>query len=238
MRHAGPADCFFSLYGKAFTLLFALFCVASGQVIPAAAGNGSPHGTAKSRALFASDSTPLSSLKLYLASVVIPKYGMGAVPEIHKIDSTVSDTGGYFEISGTFASWNYIVAEIIQAPAGSKPVTYISSNPYSPGSGDTVYTVYMAPLVPPTTGVGIPSGATATRPLCAIRGKTVTVRIPEWTNGIHGASVANVQGAIIARLRAQPNGDIRWNAESVAAGIYFLDITNGKNHLTVKIAIR
>jgi hypothetical protein len=219
------------LYGKAITLLFALFCVASGQIIRTSSANG----TIKSRVLFASDSKPLKNIKLYLCNVMYPVYGMSSVPYFVKKDSTNSDSSGYFNLSDTINTCNYNIATEINT-SGLVTSFYVSRGVYCPKGKDTTITLYMEPKT--TTDVKNQFSNITPQEHYTIQGQTVTLRSPEWVGDNKSASIIDVNGKTVAHLQALTNGEIEWNTESVAKGIYFLDIGNIKNSTTLKILVK
>ncbi len=102
------------LYTKVVTFIFALFCVASGQVLKAS--NSDTGGiTFRGRALSPSDSTFFSNTTILLADIFAPLYGSGGGAFVESVyDSTYSDEYGYFELTFDTSStplWLQVVAE-------------------------------------------------------------------------------------------------------------------------------
>jgi hypothetical protein len=221
-----------SLYTRAMTLVFALFCVATGQLIKTPPANG----LIKSRALFESTSTPLKNLKLYLCATMYPVYGMSSVPQIVKKDSTYSDSSGYFLLPDTVTTCNYYISTP-SVTTNQKNAFYLSTTTYCPKGKDSVITLRMREQIH-TDVKNIFSEQVAVKSHYSIQGGMVTVKVPVSTNDIKGASVINVNGQTVAQLQPLTNGDIRWNTSLFAKGIYFLNIENDNGHLNIKIILK
>lgn len=219
-----------ALYGKIVTLIFALFCVASGQ------GN-KINPTMNNRALFSQDSLPLSNIKIFLGSILAPVYGMSSVPYLNKIDSTITDENGFFQFSSDNNSCTYkVVTESIKHNQSDKAFPYFSSRFYCPQDNDTVNTFYMTPLV--FSNVRNRFAESVPQKVYTSFGKIIKLRVPECENENSKVSIIDFKGETIARLQVQAAGEILWNTESVAKGVYFLSIENNKTHLNVKIVVK
>jgi hypothetical protein len=229
-----------SLYAKAATLLFALFCVASGQIIKTASTGaaGDSTKTVKGIALFASDSTMLKNIKLYLCEASYPVYGMSGA-QYRAIDSTITDQSGNFVIDtkiGSLRHTNYSVTTIAPFQDRVSNTSLKSKDFYYPETTDTIFTLYLAPYT--QSSVKNQSNRISTDQIFTNQGKTITIKIPEWVSEKKSASVINIKGETIANLQASAEGNIYWNTVSVAKGIYLLNIRSSSNEVNVKIAVK
>ncbi len=219
-----------ALYGKIATLIFALFCVASGQ------GNKIAPSL-NNRALFSQDSLPLSNIKLFLASILAPVYGMSSVPSLYKIDSTITNENGFFQFPSGNSSCTYkVVSESIKRNQNDISIQYYSSRFYCPRNDDTVNTFYMDPLI--FSSAKNHFTESISQKIYTSFGKIIKLRIPECENENSKVSIVDFKGETVTRLQVQAAGEILWNTESVAKGVYFLSIENLKTHLNVKIVVK
>lgn len=218
-----------ALYGKIVTLIFALFCVASGQ------GNKiSP--TMNNRALFSQGSLPLSNVKLFLGSILAPVYGMSSVPSIEKIDSTFTDENGFFQFPSGKSSCTYkVISESITRNQNDKAYQYLSSRFYCSQNVGTVNTFYMEPFI--FSKIKNRFAESVPQKIFTSFGKIIKLRVPDC-NVNSKVSIMDFKGEVVARLQIQAAGEILWNTESVAKGVYFLSIENHKTILNVKIIVK
>jgi hypothetical protein len=69
-------------------------------------------------------------------------------------------------------------------------------------------------------------------------GTILKLRIPEFENESSKVSIVDLNGQAVAHLQVQAPGEVLWNTESVAKGIYFLSVGNYKAHLNLKIVVK
>lgn len=226
------------LYGKMATLLFALFCVATGQTIKTTTSGNVAGSTRilKGKALLASDFSLLKNIKLYLCTVAYPVYGMSNCRGFGKIDSTTSDNNGNFTIASVPVTSNTLAINTTVIDKNAKTIDCFSQTiAYTPGK-DTIYTFYLGPNICTST-IAPPAEVPANR-LYIARGNKVTLKVPEWAAGIKSVSVVNIQGETITDLQLEPDGTIHWNTQLTVKGAYFLTIKNSNDNMTVKIVVQ
>ena len=135
------------LYGKIATLLFALFCVATGQTIKTttSANVAGSSRILKGRAHLASDLSLLKNVKLYLCTVAYPVYGMSNCRHFWVIDSTTSDANGNFTIASMAATGNTLAIKTTVTDKNANKIDCFSQTiNYTPGN-DTTYILYLGP---------------------------------------------------------------------------------------------
>src|SRR5690606_16134057 len=103
---------------------------------------------------------------------------------------------------------------------------------YYSETSDTIFTLYLAPQN--RSSVKNQSKRISADHLYTNQGKTITIKIPEWNGEKKNASVINIKGETIAKIQASAAEDnINWNTESVAKGIYLLNIRSSSNEVNV-----
>jgi hypothetical protein len=226
-----------SLYGKIATLIFAIICVTFGLTVKTASAGVSSVDTkaVKGKTLFASDSSLLKNVKLYLCSVVQPVYGMSG-PYYTKIDSTTSDTNGNFEMKCDSAMSAFAVMTADKVIHGTSNNFFVSSVVYFPLEKDTLFTLYLSPYI--STSVKNQQKVSPVDQLHINQGGNVSIKIPEFLDVKMSASVVNIAGETITDLYPSADGTIKWNTETVAKGIYFVNINNSTNSINMKITVR
>lgn len=70
------------------------------------------------------------------------------------------------------------------------------------------------------------------------QGGNLSIKIPELAGVKKSASVLNLYGESIATLYSSADGTIKWNTESVAKGIYLLNINSFSTPINMKITVR
>jgi hypothetical protein len=225
------------LYGKVVTLFFALFCVASGQSIKNSGGISKSESAAKNRVLFLSDSSAIKNVKLYFCRVSYPIYGtQPAQPNIDKVDSTYSDPNGYFEVPATVKQSYAIATEEITHDAGTKKEVFLTTGVVPPDIQGVTFYLY------PISRTGIVNNVTdknmSAQSAVIMQGKTATINIPELSNKIEAAAVLNMSGEMITQLKVLSNGEIQWNTERAAKGMYIITLQTKTNNLNVKVLVK
>jgi hypothetical protein len=227
----------FLLYGKIVTLVFALYCVAFGQTVKVAASSPAAR-TIKGKVLFASDLTIIKKIKLYLCSVQMPVYGMSFTPSYYILDSTTSDINGDFSINTTNISpYNPNLAiKTNKLTHGGYTLPFVSQTIYYPLDKDTAFTFYLKPYIP--SAVEEQSTTSSANQFHISHGKTVSINICDWLGDKKTASVINIKGETMAILYAAANGTIQWHTDSVAKGVYFLQVKSSVSHATITITVQ
>ncbi len=226
-----------SLYSKFITVIFAFFCVVSGQ-IQKTANTGEGQKVIKGKVFNAADSSVLGNIKLQLCETAYPLYGMMYTgPFYFPVDSTTSNESGEFEIT-TNDSYHREFAMTVkneQDIDGTKPYLLISAPFNFDPTKDSTYTLYLTPYV--SSSVTNLSKMEKSQQMYAVQGKAVEFRLPQSLQNI-SASVVDVKGRFITSLSTIGNDLIRWNTESVAKGIYFVKIKHGSDNLVLKVNLR
>ncbi|HEX2959066.1 MAG TPA: T9SS type A sorting domain-containing protein [Chitinispirillaceae bacterium] len=242
----------YQIYSRLITLIFALFCSVTGQVQKSASmkANGSTT-TFKGTAYRSTDSTLLKNIQFYLRDCIIAKYGI--MPEYgilmpdygvaarYGVDTTLAtvktDANGQFEVNLT-ASEDLsctISSDDVIEPAGK--AKYYSSGCLTIKAGvDTTYTLYLYSQA--TSITPVQTAAKHQFTLSAIQGKDFHFQIPDWKGQKITASILNSNGQKIAFLTSDAEGAVSWNTRSVAAGVYFLNLQNNINTLSMKILVK
>ena len=236
-----------SVYSRLMTLLFALFCAATGLLPKSASAKESAGDSTvfKGTAYRASDSTVLGNIRLYLQECAFPLYGIfpdyGIAPEYGvaiptlTVDSVVTDENGNFEavLPGTGDATRGLVSEEVVEPDGR---TIYSSTCVTimPGT-DSTYTLY---LVNTTTAAEKKADRSVPAAMTALRGNELQILIPEWKGLEAAATIVNSRGQVAATITADPDGLLRWNTGPVAKGIYFLRLHSEQANLSVKILVK
>jgi hypothetical protein len=244
----------FSAFSKLMTLIFALFCAATGQLSKSAStqGTGAASTSFKGTAYRLADSTVLGNIRLYLQACAMPLYGIypdyGITPlygisqrtepmvTSDIVDSVITDEQGRFEVAFHSSGEQYfgLTSNEVTEAAGRAIYSSKGCLTLQPGT-DSTYTIYLRKL---TTAVKRESGTSAPPAVMStFQGKTLHVRIPEWQHQANSASIVNSRGQNIATLTAAPDGTLSWDTRSVATGMYFLRLLNGPATFRLKILV-
>jgi len=244
----------FLAYSRLMTLIFALFCAATGQ-LPKSNSVRQAEATStvfKGKALRASDSTALSGIKLYLEDCYSPLYGIypdyGVIAPVYgmqvptllpvlKRDSVVTDANGRFEVAITGSDpMSRIITSAVVTDA--KGITVYSSSGciIIPAGTDSTYTLYLRKT---TTAIAkaAPSAA-PTRVMTTWQGQELQVTVPEWHGTSGTAAIVNSRGQEIASINLSPDKTFRWDTRTFAKGIYFLRVRDGINRASVRILVK
>lgn len=229
-----------TILNKTITLIFALFCVLTGQVrrpnenSPENLNDYKFKGVVKSSL----DSTIITGIQIVLYDVLLPVYGIGYPPIYKPKDSTFSTRNGEFEIDhkGAYGSgWAYSL-EDVDGEANGYFRDFKSEMLHPPV--DTSYvTLYMEPI-----GSGV-KGIISTQPKSPIKkiikGKNIAFQILNWEQGENAhANVVNLKGSVIKTVPVSDNGTLYWNTESIPRGIYLIQINLQNKTLNTKIVLK
>ncbi|MBN1759220.1 MAG: T9SS type A sorting domain-containing protein [Chitinispirillaceae bacterium] len=240
-----------SAYSRLMTLLFALFCAATGLLPKSASAKNAADGSTvfKGTAYRAADSTVLGNIRLLLTDCYLPDYGIVPdygvtplygvyTPVITTLDTVETDENGTFdrELTGSGSRLFNVTSDIVDEPTGQGRY-YTSTCVAIESETDSIYSLYLRKI--PTTAVERKSAA-STKPsaMTAFRGKELQIRLPEGNGQNRIASIVNSRGQETATLASGPDGMLRWDTRSVAKGIYFLRLKNGQTNLHVKILVK
>jgi hypothetical protein len=230
-------------------MIFALFCSVTGQIQRSAP---SKQTTFKGTAYRASDSTVLKNIQFYLQNCIIAKYGIMPDYGIIMPDYGVSawygvnttfplpvktDENGHFDVKFTTIEdvSCKISSEQVVEPAGK--VQYYSSGCLTIKAGvDTTYTLYLQTQA--ITNTQIQTDTKHQFTLTANKGKDFRFQIPDWKGQKVAAAILNSSGQKISHLETDVDGTICWNTQSIACGVYFLQLQNGNNILSMKILVK
>ncbi|MDG5816608.1 T9SS type A sorting domain-containing protein [Chitinispirillales bacterium ANBcel5] len=230
----------FTLYSKVIALLFALFCVASGQAQKMSANENLSDSSPKlrGRAFKALDSSVVANSKIYFATYSAPLYGVMEPWEDEYFyfprDSTYTDEDGYFEV--TFDYFSNITSNI-ENDSG-ETVFHVSEPFYYVSQKDSVYSFYLSPLQ--NTQVSRQEASPSEkRQLQVTQGRTITVKITDW-NGAKTSSISviDLKGKTIARLQASHTGVISWDTQNVPKGVYLLRLNNKVRDVSMRIVVK
>ncbi|MDG5816607.1 T9SS type A sorting domain-containing protein [Chitinispirillales bacterium ANBcel5] len=230
----------FTLYSKVIALLFALFCIASGQAQKMSANENLSDSSPKfrGRAFKASDSSIIANSKLYLSDDNIPLYGVIGPQDPENIypsrDSTYTDENGYFEIS--IEIYPPVFTSNIENDSG-ETVFHASEPFYDIPHKDSVYSFYLSPLQ--STQVSRQAAPSEKRQLQVTQGRTISIKITDW-NGAKTSSISviDLKGKTIARLQASHTGVISWDTQNVPKGVYFLRLNNNVRDISMRIVVK
>ncbi|MDG5813949.1 T9SS type A sorting domain-containing protein [Chitinispirillales bacterium ANBcel5] len=239
----------FSIYSKFIALVFALFCVASGQV-QNNSGTESQNEKPKirGRALRATDSTVIANTKIILSSTAAPLYGVSNYYPRDEdyssnffhlpIDSTKSDENGYFELTLDYFDRLSQMEFVAKLDESEGKVLYATDNTFiSPIDPDSVYTFYLSPKgrVPVTRQIE----NRGKRQLQVSRGRTISITITDW-NGAKTSdiSVIDLKGNTVARLQASETGVISWDTQNTPGGVYLLRLNNSLRDIYTRIVVK
>lgn len=236
----------FQVYSRIMTLIFALFCVASGQ-LPRTSSNTRANETAnfKGTAYRASDSTALKNVRLFLSDCFAPAYGIYAeygviVPwygPAPRVDTITTDENGHFEKNLTGSQARVITSDVVDEQSGR--TSYQSSGCILIQEGvDSSYTLYLHKQI-----VAVEPVAARTRPeqtliMTALQGNLLQVYIPELKENRTDASIINSKGQRITVLTTDNKGTLSWDTRGTARGVYFLKLCNKESNLNVKILVK
>lgn len=229
-------------------MVFALFCSVTGQVQRSAS---TKQTTFKGTAYRASDSTVLKNIQFYLKNCIIVKYGImpdyGVIsPEYgvsawYGISATPlpvkTDENGKFEItvpSSIDVSGSITSDEVIE-PSGK--VRYYSSGCLTIKADiDTTYSLYLQKQV--TTSTTVRTDTKHQFTVTAIQGNNFRFQIPDWKGQKIEAAITNSSGQKITQLDTDADGMLNWDTRTIAVGIYFLQLQNGNDLLSMKILVK
>lgn len=239
----------FLVYSRLITMIFALFCSVTGQIQRAAP---SKQTTFKGTAYLDGDSGVVKNIQLYLRNCIIAKYGImpdyGVImPEYgvsawYGVSTTTpvpvkTDEYGKFEVKFTTTSDMSVSIssdEIIE-PAGK--VRYFDSGCLTIKAGvDTTYTLFLKKQT--TTNTQIATDTKHQFTVTAIQGKDFHFQIPDWKGQKVVAAILNSSGQKITSLNIDSDGILCWNTQSIAVGVYFLQLQNENNILSMKILVK
>jgi hypothetical protein len=244
------------VYSRLITMIFALFCSVTGQIQKSAS---SKQTTFKGTAYLEGDSGVVKNIQLYLRNCIIAKYGIqpyyGVImPEYgvvmpdygvsawYGVNTTTplpvkTDEHGKFEVNFTTTSDMSVSIssdEVIE-PAGK--VKYFDSGCLTIKAGvDTTYTLFLKKQT--TTNTQIATDTKHQFTVTAIQGKDFRFQIPDWKGQKVAAAILNSSGQKISHLDIDADGMLCWNTQSIAVGVYFLQLQNGNNILSMKILVK
>lgn len=242
------------MYSRLLTLIFALFCAATGQ-LPKAKQTKTEPTIFRGTVYRASDSTLLSNIKLYLTDCYIPEYGIfpdygvypeyGVVAPLYGINTTspiqqeevTTDENGTFKIeyTGTYSFACTFSSEVVPDPGANN--TYYSQGCIDFNRGkDSTYTLYLRNI----TTAAERKTKTIAQPsvMNALKGDMLQIRIPDWNGQTGTAMIVNTGGRKTATLTADPNGIMHWDTRPVAKGVYFLRLQDAHTNLSMKILVK
>ncbi len=244
------------VYSRLITMIFALFCSVTGQVQRSASSKqaNSSSTTFKGTAYRASDSTVLKNIQFYLSNciivkygimpeygVIVPDYGIAArygVSTAVPLPATVqTDENGKFQI--TLATSGDVSCTInsdeVVEPSGK--VKYYSSGCFTIKAGrDTTYALYLQKAT--STNTQFKTDTKHLFTVMAIQGKDFRFQIPDWKGQKIVAAILNSSGQKIVQLDTDAEGALSWNTGAIACGVYFLQLQNEKNILSMKILVK
>lgn len=241
------------VYSRLMTLLFALFCAATGLLSKNASAKGStiPSTVFKGTAFRASDSTVLSNIKLVLSDCFLPDYGIypeyGVITPWYGVttpgvtvpasDTVVTDEEGNFEkvFSSAGNLSRMVASEMIEEPGAR--TKYSSSGCVNiTGGKDSTYTLYLSNV---TTAVERNvSAKVELSAMTALQGKELQIRIPEWQGKTATAIIVNSRGQKTATLSIDMDGILRWDTRTVAKGVYLIRLNSEQADLRLKILVK
>jgi hypothetical protein len=235
-------------------MIFALFCSVTGQIQKSASSKqvSGTSTTFKGTAYLADDSGVVKNIQLYLQNCIVPKYGVmpdyGIIKPAYGISARYgvsttfplpvkTDENGKFDVKLTIpgdVSCSISSDEVVE-PAGK--VKYYSSGCLTIKAGvDTTYTLYLKKQT--TTNTQIQTTTKHQFTVTAIQGKDFRFQIPEWKGQKMSAAILNSSGQKITHLNIDADGMLCWNTRSIAVGIYFLQLQNDNNILSMKILVK
>ena len=241
------------VYSRLMTLLFALFCAATGLLPKNASAKGStiPSTVFKGTAFRASDSTVLSNIKLILSDCFLPDYGIypeyGVITPLYGVttpgqtvpvsDTVVTDEDGNFEkvLSSAGNLSRMVASEMIEEP-GARTRYYSSGCVNITGGKDSTYTLYLSNA---TTALERNLSSTGElSAMTALRGKELQITIPEWKGKHATATIVNSRGQKTATLSIDTDGMLRWDTRTAAKGVYFIRLNSEQADLRLKILVK
>lgn len=250
----------FMAYSRLMTLIFALFCAATGQLPKTTTVRRAEATTTifKGTAYRAADSTKLAGIKLFLQDCFSPLYGIypeygvsplyGVITPVYgvatpapllpvKRDSVVTDENGYFELvlDNSNLSDKSITSEVVTDAAGKTVYTFSDCVFIKEGT-DSTYTLYLN-----GNKTAVEKAARASRQpaiMTALQGQELQIRIPEWIGKSGSASIVNSLGQEVASMALSADGSFRWNTRTVAKGVYFFQTHGGGLPTSVRILVK
>ena len=231
----------FKVYSRIMTLIFALFCAATGQLTRSASAKRTAATNFKGTAYRASDSTVLKNIKLFLTPCMLPEYGIAAdygivVPMYgpSTIENVTTDENGYFRKNVNITNFTINSEEVIESSGRTR--FYSSGCIQIRNDKDSTYTLYLQEMaVDVKEGMTRPQQASV---MTILQGNQLQIHIPEWKDGRTDATIINSKGQKITDLSADKDGILRWDTSPAAKGVYFLKLRNKKSDLSVKILVR
>ncbi|MBN1600244.1 MAG: T9SS type A sorting domain-containing protein [Chitinispirillaceae bacterium] len=244
----------YQVYSRLLTLVFALFCGVTGQIQRSASSKQANNTTAtfKGTAYLASDSSVLKNIQFYLENCILVRYGImpdyGIMPEYGvsawygintgtPLATFKTDENGNFQtqFSAPVNRTYTISSEDIVTPGGK--VRYYTSGCLTIKAGvDTSYTLYFQNMTTSATPARTDTEHQFT--LSAIAGKDFLFQIPDWKGQNISAAIINSQGQKVTTLNSDATGKLCWNTRAIAGGIYFLQVQNDRNTLSMKILVK
>ncbi|KMQ50735.1 hypothetical protein CHISP_2418 [Chitinispirillum alkaliphilum] len=227
------------LYTKVVTFVFALFCVASGQVqVQKNSINDTEKVTFRGRALSVSDSTAFSNVKILLTSRIGAMYGVG----VSFFDTTHSDANGYFELEPNLM--HYCYAQVVVQKNNESGERMFFGNIEADVvfcdedfNEDSVYTFYLMPIH--YLSVKQQSKRNLSKQLQITQGRKISINYSELnTGGISDITVIDLKGKIVATLQPRPEGIVFWDTRDVARGVYFVRLRNGVNDINLRLLVK
>ncbi len=224
------------LYCKAVTLIFSLFCVASGQLVKSAPRAQNLDEASISGRVFWADSTIAENIRVYLVSTFQPEYGIGVGPYFNVIDSTYSDESGNYIFA--MPQYTYEVAVSDHNFEDTNENLSISDHLYLNSSHPSVTTLDLYLNSLPTSIVNNRNSTTLNERLHITRGRDVMIRVPEWQGSTLHLTAVNLRGETVSQLQSSSDGSIGWDTQRIAPGNYVLKISNGTENMTTRIVLK
>ncbi|KMQ50041.1 hypothetical protein CHISP_3073 [Chitinispirillum alkaliphilum] len=225
----------FSLYSKVITIIFALFCVITGQINKTESSENEETKSHSLRgiALNAKDSTVMGNIRLFLCEELAVMYGsLIRLSDYIKLDSTYTDDTGYFKFS-VDEPVRYYPFVLVH---GTEYSTYVSEWFYFDDDKDSIHTVYL-------THRGFSSVKNAisnsnVNQMYTYQGKTLVVRIPDFNEKNAKVKIVNLKGEKIETLQTSEDGSIRWNTRSVSKGVYIMNVAGSRHDLNLRVVVK